>query len=439
MNEVTVIGAGLAGSEAAWQIAKRGYQVKLYEMRPNKMTEAHETDQFAELVCSNSLRAENLSNAAGLLKEEMRKLDSLIMASADENAIPAGGALAVDRRSFSDTITRHLKAMDNVEIIGEEVTDLPQEGIVIVATGPLTSSALSEAIRAWTGEDTFYFYDAAAPIVLTESIDMDKAFWQSRYDKGESSDYLNCPMDKDAYEAFYKALMEAEWLPTKEFEKEIFFEGCMPIEVMASRGFQTLLYGPMKPVGLIDPHTGESPYAVLQLRKDDKNGQMMNLVGFQTRMLWPEQKRVFSMIPALAHAEFVRYGVMHRNSFMNAPRLLKASCQARQNEYILFAGQLTGVEGYIESTASGLLAGLNAVRLLEKKEPLIFPKETAIGGLMAYITEANPQHFQPMNINFGLLPVLGEKIRNKKERSEKISERALECLTQFMEKEGLDW
>lgn len=432
MPDVTVIGAGLAGSEAAWQLAERGYAVQLWEMRPKETTPAHQTDAFGELVCSNSLRALSLDNAAGLLKEELRRCGSLVMQAADATAIPAGGALAVDREAFSRYITERLKAHPNINIVTEEVRAVPREGLVIVASGPLTSSALSEDIGELTGEDTFYFYDAAAPIVLTESIDMAEAFWQSRYDKGETADYLNCPMDEATYRAFYQALMAAEWAPTKDFEKEIFFEGCMPVEVMGARGYQTLLFGPMKPVGLTDPRTGETPYAVLQLRKDDEEGRLMNIVGFQTRMLWPEQRKVLAMVPALRNAEIVRYGVMHRNSFMNAPRLLSATGQLNSRDTLFFAGQMTGVEGYIESTASGLVAGRNAACLLAEKAPRILPETTAIGALMHYITHANPRYFQPMNINFGLMPSLPNKIRNKKERSQKMAERALQDLDVFM-------
>lgn len=434
MADVTVIGAGLAGSEATWQLAKRGLTVRLIEMRPQHTTPAHHTGAFGELVCSNSLRAMSPDNAAGLLKEELRRCDSLIMRAADATAIPAGGALAVDRAAFAETITEEIRALPNVAVETREITVLPETGMVIVATGPLTSPALFSHIAERTGEDALYFYDAAAPIVLTDSIDMSNAFWQSRYDKGESADYLNCPMDESTYRAFYQALMEAEWAPTKDFEKEVFFEGCMPVEVMASRGYQTLLFGPMKPVGLTDPNTGQTPFAVLQLRKDDKAGQMMNVVGFQTRMLWPEQKRILAMIPALRNAEIVRYGVMHRNSFINAPCLLEPTGQMKIENRLFFAGQLTGVEGYIESTAGGLIAGINVACILKGENPQVFPPTTAMGALMHYITTANPRHFQPMNINFGLMPPLSQKIRNKKERSQKMAERALNDLEDFKNK-----
>jgi len=426
---VTVVGAGLAGSEAAWQIAESGVRVTLYEMRPVRKTPAHHTDKFAELVCSNSLRANGLANAVGVLKEEMRLLNSLIMSAADRNAVPAGGALAVDRDGFSGEITTRLRTHPRIEVRTEEMPEIPS-GVVVVATGPLTSPELSEKIRELTGEDYFYFYDAAAPIVEKDSIDMDKVFLASRYDKGEAA-YLNCPMNEDEWNAFYEALTTAEAAPLKEFEKEVYFEGCMPIEVMASRGKQTLLFGPLKPVGLVDPRTGKQPFAVVQLRQDNSAGTLFNLVGFQTHLKWGEQKRVFSMIPGLENAEFVRYGVMHRNTFINSPKLLRPTYQFRDRDDLFFAGQMTGVEGYVESAASGLIAGINAARFALGADPLVFPEDTALGSMAHYITTADFRHFQPMNANFGLFPPLGEKIRNKKEKNEKIANRALERIQNF--------
>ncbi|MBN2909350.1 FADH(2)-oxidizing methylenetetrahydrofolate--tRNA-(uracil(54)-C(5))-methyltransferase TrmFO [Polycladomyces sp. WAk] len=426
---VNVIGAGLAGSEAAWQIAQRNVPVRLYEMRPVKRTPAHRGGDFAELVCSNSLRSNELTNAVGVLKEEMRRLDSLIMRCADQHAVPAGGALAVDREAFSAAVTAALHNIPHVEIIHEEVTEIP-EGITVIATGPLTSAALSEKLKALTGEEYLYFYDAAAPIVEKESIDMDKVFVASRYGKGEAA-YLNCPMTEEEFDRFYEALVTAETVPLKEFEKEIYFEGCMPIEVMAKRGKKTLLFGPMKPVGLVDPRTGKQPFAVVQLRQDNSAGTLYNLVGFQTHLKWGEQKRIFRMIPGLENAEFVRYGVMHRNTFINSPKVLKPTYQFRERDDLFVAGQMTGVEGYVESAASGLIAGINAARLAMGQEPVVFPRETAIGSLAHYITTADPDNFQPMNANFGLLPPLPQRIRSKKERNLKIAERALERLQAF--------
>jgi len=426
---VNVIGAGLAGSEAAWQIAQRNVPVRLYEMRPVKRTPAHRGGDFAELVCSNSLRSNELTNAVGVLKEEMRRLDSLIMRCADQHAVPAGGALAVDREAFSAAVTAALHNIPHVEIIHEEVTEIP-EGITVIATGPLTSAALSEKLKALIGEEYLYFYDAAAPIVEKESIDMDKVFVASRYGKGEAA-YLNCPMTEEEFDRFYEALVTAETVPLKEFEKEIYFEGCMPIEVMAKRGKKTLLFGPMKPVGLVDPRTGKQPFAVVQLRQDNSAGTLYNLVGFQTHLKWGEQKRIFRMIPGLENAEFVRYGVMHRNTFINSPKVLKPTYQFRDRDDLFVAGQMTGVEGYVESAASGLIAGINAARLAMGQEPVVFPRETAIGSLAHYITTADPDNFQPMNANFGLLPPLPQRIRAKKERNLKIAERALERLQAF--------
>lgn len=429
-DRVTVIGAGLAGSEAAWQIAKQGVPVRLYEMRPVRKTPAHISDKFAELVCSNSLRANGLTNAVGVLKEEMRLLDSLVLRSADKHAVPAGGALAVDRDGFSGEITEILSSHPLIEVVREELTELP-EGPTVVASGPLTSSALSEKLRGLIGEEYLYFYDAAAPIVEKDSIDMDKVFVASRYDKGEAA-YINCPMSEEEFNAFYEALTTAETVPVKEFEKEIYFEGCMPVEVMAGRGRQTLLFGPMKPVGLPDPRTGKLPFAVLQLRQDNAAGTLYNLVGFQTHLKWGEQKRVFSLIPGLEQAEFVRYGVMHRNTFLNSPKLLEPTYQYRLQSDLFFAGQMTGVEGYVESAASGLLAGINAGRLVRGLEPVVFPLETALGGMAHYVTHADPAAFQPMNANFGLFPPLGEKIRNKQAKNEKLAERALASVRSFL-------
>lgn len=430
MEKVTVIGAGLAGSEAAWQIARQGVEVTLYEMRPVKQTPAHHTDKFAELVCSNSLRSNSLTNAVGVLKEEMRHFSSLIMAAADQCAVPAGGALAVDRYQFADMVTEKIKSHPLIHVIHEEVSRIPDEGIVVVATGPLTSPELSEELRKLTGEEYFYFYDAAAPIVEKESINMEKVFLQSRYGKGEDA-YLNCPMTEEEFHQFYQALITAEVAELKSFEKEIYFEGCMPIEVMAKRGIQTLLFGPLKPVGLVDPRTGKQPYAVVQLRQDNSAGTLYNLVGFQTHLKWPEQKRVFRMIPGLENAEFVRYGVMHRNTFINSPRLLKPTYQYNGRDTLFFAGQMTGVEGYVESAASGLVAGVNAGRLAKGLDPVVFPLETAMGSMAHYITTTDPTHFQPMNANFGLFPPLEKKIRNKKERYEQYAQRALGKILNF--------
>lgn len=433
MNKVVhIVGAGLAGAEAAWQLAKKGIAVKLYEMRPYKMTEAHKSASFAELVCSNSLRANQLENAAGLLKEELRKVDSLLIRLADENKVAAGGALAVDREAFSLAVTNALESEPLIEIIHEEVTNIDFDEDVIIASGPLTSETLFEAIREKTGEETLYFYDAAAPIVTLESIDMSNAFWQSRYDKGDGEDYLNCPMTKEEYEVFYSALIDAKWAETKNFEKEIFFEGCMPIEVMASRGKETLLFGPMKPVGLKNPHDDETPYAVVQLRKDNQSGSLLNIVGFQTRMVWSEQKRVLSLIPALRDAEIVRYGVMHRNTFINGPKLLNSFNQLKGYDNIFFAGQITGVEGYVESIASGYLTALYLSQKLIKNQMNALPHTTAMGALIYYLQTANPVSFQPMNINYGLMPVLKHRIKNKKERNLAYAKRALADLEEYL-------
>lgn len=432
MKKVIIVGAGMAGSEAAWQVAQRGIKVDLYEMRPEKSTPAHKTEKFAELVCSNSLRGAGLENAVGLLKEEMRQLNSIIMESADINRVPAGGALAVDREGFSQYITDKVKNHPNVTVINKEIETIPQEddAITIIASGPLTSEVLAKSIGELTGQDYFYFYDAAAPLISKESVDMSKAYRASRYGKG-TADYINCPMDKEEYEKFWQELTTAELAPIKEFEKAKFFEGCMPVEEMARRGIDTLLYGPLKPVGLEDPKTGKRPYAVVQLRQDNAADSLYNIVGFQTHLKWPEQKRVFGLIPGLENAEFVRYGVMHRNTFINSPELLRPTLQYKDRDDLLFAGQMTGVEGYIESAASGLVAGVNAAYLAKGENPVIFPEQTAHGSMCKYITSAVAKHFQPMNANFGLMPPLEERIRDKKLKKQKIAERALEFLAKF--------
>lgn len=427
---VNVIGAGLAGSEAAYQIAKRGVQVKLYEMRPVRQTPAHHTDKFAELVCSNSLRANTLTNAVGVIKEEMRLMDSVIIRAADECSVPAGGALAVDRHEFAAKVTEYVKNHPNVTVMNEEITEIP-EGPTVIATGPLTSPDLSAQLKELTGEDYFYFYDAAAPIVEKDSIDMNKVYLKSRYDKGEAA-YLNCPMTEKEFDRFYEALIAAETVPLKEFEKEIFFEGCMPVEVMASRGRQTLVFGPMKPVGLEDPKTGKTPYAVVQLRQDDAAGTLYNIVGFQTHLKWGPQKEVLQLIPGLENAEIVRYGVMHRNTFINSPNLLRPTYQYKQRDDLFFAGQMTGVEGYVESAASGLLAGINAARLVKGEEPVVLPPVTAMGSMANYITATNAKNFQPMNANFGLFAPLEKKIKKKAERNEAYAARALETIRNFV-------
>nr|WP_276540409.1 FADH(2)-oxidizing methylenetetrahydrofolate--tRNA-(uracil(54)-C(5))-methyltransferase TrmFO [Salipaludibacillus agaradhaerens] len=429
---VNVIGAGLAGSEAAWQLASRGISVRLYEMRPKKLTPAHHTDKFAELVCSNSLRGNSLTNAVGVLKEEMRQLNSVIVSSADACSVPAGGALAVDRHEFAALVTERVKGHERVTVFEEEIEEIP-EGPTIIATGPLTSDALSTSLRKLTGEDYLYFYDAAAPIIEVDSIDREKVYLKSRYDKGEAA-YLNCPMTEEEFDRFYNALVEAETVPLKEFEKAMFFEGCMPIEVMAKRGRKTMLFGPMKPVGLEDPSTGKRPYAVVQLRQDNSSGTLYNIVGFQTHLKWGPQKDVIRLIPGLENAEIVRYGVMHRNTFINSPNLLHNTYQYKQRNDLFFAGQMTGVEGYVESAASGLTAGINAANIVNHKAPVTFPEETMIGAMAHYITTANPDNFQPINANFGLVPPFPERIKSKKERYEKYAERALTTIQNFVKK-----
>ncbi len=428
--DVTVIGGGLAGVEAAWQIGKRGYAVTLFEMRPNYSTVAHKTGALAELVCSNSFRAANIENAVGLLKEEMRRLDSLIMAAADAHRVPAGGGLAVDRQGFSRFIEDRLAGMDNIEIIRERVNHIPEEGFVVVATGPLTEGVIAEEIAALAGNEKLYFYDALAPVFYRDSIDFEKAFFASRYDKGEA-DYINCPMDEKTYRTFYEALVTAETYPGKPFEKLLFFEGCMPIEEMARRGRETILYGPLKPVGLQDPRCGDKPYGVVQLRQDDAAATLYNMVGFQTHLLRGEQERVFRMIPGLENARFARYGMMHRNTYINAPQCLEATMEAKFRPGLFFAGQITGVEGYVESAANGLLAGINCGRRLAGEEGLIFPPVTGIGALARYITEADPQYFQPMNVNFGLFPGLEQRVRKKREKNGLLAERSLAALAEL--------
>ena len=426
---VNVIGAGLAGSECAYQLAKRGIPVRLIEMRPHKSTEAHKTGYFAELVCSNSLRSNNIENAVGLLKEEMRRLDSLIMQAADNTRIPAGDALAVDRVGFSEYITNTLKSFPNIEIINDEVTQIP-EGFTVIATGPLTSKPLSEAIAQLLGTDYFYFFDAASPIIDAETINYDKVYRKSRYDKGDGADYLNCPMTEDEFNAFYEAVINAEVAELKDFEKENYFEGCMPFEVMAKRGKQTLLFGPMKPVGLEHPVTGERPYAVVQLRQDNAAKTMYNIVGFQTHLKFPEQKRIIRMIPGLENAEILRYGVMHRNSYINSPLHLLPTYQYKNNPKLFFAGQITGVEGYVESAGSGLVAGINMARIFMGEEPFVFPKETMLGAMSHYITSCSSANFQPMNANFGLIKPLEFK-HKKQDRKKLYVERALRMIDQI--------
>lgn len=432
-KEVVVIGAGLAGSEAAYQLAKNGVKVKLYEMRPKVSTEAHKSEKFAELVCSNSLGGDHLGNASGLMKEELRRMGSLLIEIADEVKVPAGQALAVDREGFSEKVTAKLYSMENIEIINEELKEIPKDRIVIVASGPLTSVDLSKNIGETLKQEYLYFYDAAAPIVTLESIDKEKVFFQSRYDKGEG-EYINCPMNKEEYEAFYEALISAERAPLKNFEEEKLFEACMPVERIAQRGFKTLLFGPLKPKGLINPKTGKEEFAVVQLRQDDKDGKLYNLVGFQTNLKWGEQKRVFSMIPGLEKAEFVRYGVMHRNTFINSTKLLTPALNLKTNENIYFAGQITGGEGYVCAIATGLMAATNIIRKINGKSPLILDDRSSIGAIIKYITEEK-KNFQPMGPNFGVIKSLDERIRDKKEKYNKISKIALEYLDEKLNQE----
>ena len=435
MEKVKVIGAGLAGSEAAWQLAQRGIQVELIEMKPHKMTPAHHSGYFGELVCSNSLRGDRLENAVGLLKEELRRLDSLIIACADATRVEAGGCLAVDREGFAALITEKIKNHPNITVTAQEVTEVP-EGPVIIATGPLTSDALSKAIGEYFGADYLHFFDAAAPLVTAESVDMDQAWWQSRYDRG-TPDYINCAMDKEQYEAFVKELVSAEEAPVHGFEDKNVFEGCMPVEVMARRGFETLRYGPLKPVGLRDPKTGKEPYAVVQLRQDNAAKSVFNLVGFQTHLKFGEQKRVFSMIPALREAEFVRYGVMHQNTFLQSPRLLDKYYADRRDPLVAFAGQMTGVEGYVESAASGFLAAVAMAAKVQGRQLPEFPRTTAIGALGLYISDESIENFQPMNINFSIISPLEQRIRKKAEKNLAIANRSLAVIDEMKERGDL--
>jgi len=432
--KATVIGGGLAGCEAAWQLAKNKIEVTLYEMKPNKKTPAHHLDLLGELVCSNSLRADTLENGAGLLKAEMRLLGSLVTECADATKVPAGGALAVDRIGFAQMMTDKIKENPYITVVDEEITKIPDDEIVIIATGPLTSDALSSEISNFLGDSYMYFYDAAAPIVTYESIDKTKVYRKARYDKG-TADYINCPMTKEQYKAFYEALISAETAELKEFENDKVFEGCMPVEVMAKRGEDTLTFGPLKPVGLNHPETNESYYAVVQLRQDNKEGTLYNIVGFQTHLKFPEQKRVFSMIPGLENAEFARYGVMHRNTYIHSPGTLNANYESLKRPGLYFAGQMTGVEGYVESASSGIVAGIAASRKILGKDAVDFPTTTATGALAHYISGFNGSDFQPMNINFGIIDSYPERIKNKRERYAKISERALSVMNKIIEEQ----
>ena len=436
MNHVTVIGAGLAGSECAWQLAQRGVAVTLREMKPEKRTPAHVTDYFAELCCSNSLRGAGLENAVGLLKEELRRLHSLIMRCADATAVPAGGALAVDREGFARKVTEAVLSHPNITMIPGEVTSIP-EGDVVIASGPLTSDPLADAIAARLGGgNTLNFFDAAAPLVSYDSVDMNSAYFASRYDKG-TPDYINCPMTREEYLAFWQALTTAQEAEVHGFEDKNVFEGCMPVEVMARRGEDTLRFGPLKPRGLIDPRTGKEPYAVVQLRRDNADGSIYNLVGFQTHLKWPEQRRVFTMIPALRDAQFLRDGVMHRNTYLDSPRLLDRYYRLKSDPRIVFAGQMTGVEGYVESCASGFLAGVELARRLNGQAPIDFPAETAIGALGLYVSNGSVGDFQPMNINFGIIPPLDHRVKGKRNKNAELSRRSLDILSQTIEQEVL--
>lgn len=435
---ISVIGAGLAGCEAAWQIANRGIQVMLYEMKPNKKSPAHHSNTFAELVCSNSLKAARTASAAGMLKQEMRMLNSLLLKCADACSVSAGGALAVNRDDFSNMVTHYINQHPNITVVNEEITELSQDKIAVIATGPLTADLLAENIKEKLG-GALSFFDAAAPIVTAESIDFNSAFFASRYGKGSGDDYINCPMNKEEYESFHAELVAAQRAPLKDFDVQNpkVYEGCMPIEVMAQRGADTIRFGPMKPVGLTDPKTGHRPWAVLQLRKENNQGTLYNLVGFQTNLKFPEQKRVFSMIPALKNAEFVRYGVMHRNTFINSPQLLDADYSLRKNHSLFFAGQLTGVEGYMESGSSGLLAGINAARLFMGKKTLVLPNVTMMGALAGYISNPSVTCFQPMGANIGILPQLSENIRDKRLKAEKHSLRSFSTLEGFINENNI--
>jgi methylenetetrahydrofolate--tRNA-(uracil-5-)-methyltransferase len=431
MEQVMVIGAGLAGCEAAWQLAQRGIPVLLREMKPQKMTPAHHSTDFGELVCSNSLRSDQIENAVGLLKEELRRGGSLILACADATRVEAGGALAVDRTGFSALITERIKSHPLITVLEGEVAEIPKEGQVVIATGPLTSQALSERIAdLFPGMDYLSFYDAAAPLVTFESVNMEHAWFASRYDKG-TADYINCPLTGEEYDAFWRALCTAQEAPVHGFEDKSVFEGCMPVEVMARRGRQTLCYGPLKPRGLRDPKTGQEPFAVVQLRRDNREGSIYNLVGFQTHLRFPEQKRVFSMIPALQNAEFVRYGIMHRNTYLDSPRLLDRYYRVRGSRRLMFAGQITGVEGYVESTASGFLTGVELARRLLGQPPADFPQETAVGALALYVSNESIVQFQPMNINFGIIPPLDHRVKGKRNKNAELSQRALEALARL--------
>ncbi len=431
---VNVIGAGLAGCEAAYQLAKRGIKVNLYEMKPEKHSPAHKSDLFAELVCSNSFKADRVNSAAGLLKEEMRVLDSILLKAADKARVPAGGALAVDRNIFSKLVTNEIKANKNITVINKEITKIDFSKITVIATGPLTSDSLAEYINKEIG-GSLSFFDAAAPIVDFKSVDMNRAFFESRYGKGDKTDYLNCPMNKEEYEVFYDALVNAERAPIHDFDVRDpkVYEGCMPIEVMAQRGHDTIRFGPMKPVGLTDPNTGHRPWAVLQLRKENSAGTMYNLVGFQTNLKFSEQKRVFGLIPALKNAEFIRYGVMHRNTFLNSPEILNSDFSVKKNGNIFFAGQITGVEGYMESASSGIIAGINAARKLNDEIPIVLPETTMIGALSRYIADDTVKDFQPMGANFGVLPELKDRPRDKRERGQAYADRALADLKIYLE------
>ncbi|MEI3347368.1 MAG: methylenetetrahydrofolate--tRNA-(uracil(54)-C(5))-methyltransferase (FADH(2)-oxidizing) TrmFO [Dysosmobacter sp.] len=431
--EVTVIGAGLAGSECAWQLAQRGIDVILREMKPEKKTPAHTTDQFAELCCSNSLRSDQLENAVGLLKEELRRMGSLILSCADATRVEAGGALAVDRHGFAALVTERIRNHPRIRVVPGEVTALPEQGEVVVASGPLTSDALAQELQKLLGADSdLHFYDAAAPLVSAESVDMDKAWFGSRYDRG-TADYVNCPMTEEEYDAFWQALTTAQEAEVHGFEDKMVFEGCMPVEVMARRGHDTLCYGPLKPRGLKDPRTGKEPYAVVQLRRDNAAGTVYNLVGFQTHLRFPEQRRVFSMIPALHNAEFLRYGVMHRNTFLNSPRLLDRYYRLKSRPEISFAGQMTGVEGYVESAASGFLVGVETARRLTGRPPINFPQETAVGALALYVSNPAATAFQPMNINFGIIPPLDHRVKGKRNKNAELSQRSLAIIDALKE------
>jgi methylenetetrahydrofolate--tRNA-(uracil-5-)-methyltransferase len=430
LSPVVVVGAGLAGAEAAFQLSRRGIEVVLHEMRPARRTPVHRTDRFAELVCSNSLRSDSLQNAHGLLKEEMRRLGSLVLSCAHESRVPAGQALAVDREEFSRRVTEAVERAPGVEIVREELTQIPEEGVAILATGPLTSEKLSESIRSFTGSDYLYFYDAVSPVVEVESIDFEKAFRASRYDKG-GDDYVNCPLTREEYLRFHEALRSAATVDLNEIDNALYFEGCLPIEVMAARGVDTLRFGPMKPVGLVDPRTGREPHACVQLRQDNLAATLYNIVGFQNQLQWGEQKRILRLIPGLENAEFSRYGMIHRNTYINSPALLRPTFQTRARESLFFAGQISGVEGYTESAASGIIAGINAARLVRSQPPLVPPRTTALGALCHYIANAEPKSYQPTNVAFGLLPPLDPPVKSRKARNQALVERALRDLEEF--------